>query len=486
MQTKKLLSILLTLALTLGLLALAPITAQAAPASINIASLGATYVSSPLGDDAWVYNPASNNTLYLTASGGSYTLAGTNANLYIMLQGTTSPNPSITLNGAHITAPSVTYALSVGTSSTLTLIGANSLTSGSSISAYMLAYNAGKTTISGSGSLTVMGTVSLNNKSTMAITGNATVTAVGGAGKAAIVQITGSNILLGDNAKLTMTCNSAGGEYHTIEMADTTTTHRWRVTGDAGIDEMVDESVSIDIGPGGTATVERVPMPVASAGSVNRTSDTAATIGFTASMAGTAYYLVVNSGAAAPTSSSVKLSGNSLGAVVAGANSGKAVTLTAGAKDIYVVIVDADGFLGAPLKIAAAAYVPPGTAPTITTASLPGGVVGTAYNQTLAATGSTPITWSIASGTLPTGLSLNASTGAITGTPSVVGTYNFTVKAANGTAPDATKALSITVNAASVNPVKMIKLWGKTTTYVSNFGNWLLCILCFGWIWMAF
>jgi len=32
---------------------------------------------------------------------------------------------------------------------------------------------------------------------------------------------------------------------------------------------------------------------------------------------------------------------------------------------------------------------------------------------------------------------------------------------------------------------KCIKLWGKTTKYPSNFLNWLLCILCFGWIWMA-
>jgi hypothetical protein len=32
----------------------------------------------------------------------------------------------------------------------------------------------------------------------------------------------------------------------------------------------------------------------------------------------------------------------------------------------------------------------------------------------------------------------------------------------------------------------MIRLWGKTTKYASNFLNWLLCIVCFGWIWMAF
>lgn len=54
----------------------------------------------------------------------------------------------------------------------------------------------------------------------------------------------------------------------------------------------------------------------------------------------------------------------------------------------------------------------------ITTSSLPTGAMGVAYNQTLAATGGTsPYTWSLASGSLPSGLSLNASNGAITGTP---------------------------------------------------------------------
>jgi hypothetical protein len=35
-------------------------------------------------------------------------------------------------------------------------------------------------------------------------------------------------------------------------------------------------------------------------------------------------------------------------------------------------------------------------------------------------------------------------------------------------------------------PVKYIKLWGKETSYVDNFGNWLMVIFLFGWIWMAF
>ena len=63
-----------------------------------------------------------------------------------------------------------------------------------------------------------------------------------------------------------------------------------------------------------------------------------------------------------------------------------------------------------------AAPPPPGTAPTITTA-LPNAQVGTAYSQTITATGTTPITWSIDSGSLPAGLTLNSVTGIISGTP---------------------------------------------------------------------
>ncbi len=60
-----------------------------------------------------------------------------------------------------------------------------------------------------------------------------------------------------------------------------------------------------------------------------------------------------------------------------------------------------------------------GGALTIQTISLAMGIKGLGYGQTLTATGGTPpYTWSIASGSLPTGLSLNSSTGGITGTPS--------------------------------------------------------------------
>ena len=61
---------------------------------------------------------------------------------------------------------------------------------------------------------------------------------------------------------------------------------------------------------------------------------------------------------------------------------------------------------------------PPMTQLQITTSSLHDGGVGQSYSATLNATGGTQsYTWSVASGTLPAGLSLNASTGTISGTP---------------------------------------------------------------------
>jgi len=86
-----------------------------------------------------------------------------------------------------------------------------------------------------------------------------------------------------------------------------------------------------------------------------------------------------------------------------------------------------------------------GTAPTITTTTLSGGTVGTAYSQTLSATGDTPITWSIETGSsLPNGLSINATTGVIAGTPTTADTFNFTVKATNAKG-SVTKDLSIVI-----------------------------------------
>lgn len=91
-------------------------------------------------------------------------------------------------------------------------------------------------------------------------------------------------------------------------------------------------------------------------------------------------------------------------------------------------------------------YIPPDLV--ITTTSLPDGRVGVPYNATIKASGGVPpYGWSIASGNLPTGFNLNASTGTISGTPSVAGTYFFTVHVTDSqTPPDSDEqALSIAI-----------------------------------------
>ena len=66
----------------------------------------------------------------------------------------------------------------------------------------------------------------------------------------------------------------------------------------------------------------------------------------------------------------------------------------------------------------------------ITPPTLPNGTQGTAYSQTVTASGGTgPYTYTISSGSLPAGLTLNASTGVISGTPSGSGASSFTVHA---------------------------------------------------------
>jgi len=81
--------------------------------------------------------------------------------------------------------------------------------------------------------------------------------------------------------------------------------------------------------------------------------------------------------------------------------------------------------------------------PVITTTSLPDGMVGTTYSQTLSANPAAT-SWNITSGNLPGGLTL-AINGTLSGTPSAAGTFSFTVTASSGTNMSSPKALSIVV-----------------------------------------
>lgn len=70
----------------------------------------------------------------------------------------------------------------------------------------------------------------------------------------------------------------------------------------------------------------------------------------------------------------------------------------------------------------------------ITTTSLPAGAANTSYSETLSANGGkTPYYWTLFSGNLPTGLSLDPLTGVISGTPSTSG--SFTIKVTDNQSP---------------------------------------------------
>lgn len=92
---------------------------------------------------------------------------------------------------------------------------------------------------------------------------------------------------------------------------------------------------------------------------------------------------------------------------------------------------------------------PPPTPPlTITTTGLPGGTVGTAYSAPLASAGGTGTkSWSISAGILPAGLSLNAATGVISGTPTAATSSILTVRVQDSGTPQqsAEQPLIITI-----------------------------------------
>jgi len=100
---------------------------------------------------------------------------------------------------------------------------------------------------------------------------------------------------------------------------------------------------------------------------------------------------------------------------------------------------------------------------------------GVSYSDGVSVSAGPTVTYSLFSGSLPPGLSLNSSTGTITGTPTTPGTYNFAVRATNGSNETInTNTLTITVEAGG----GYAKIWNGSawvdgTAYVRQSGQWV-------------
>lgn len=110
----------------------------------------------------------------------------------------------------------------------------------------------------------------------------------------------------------------------------------------------------------------------------------------------------------------------------------------------------------------------------ITETAPSGAVIAQTYQHQLQATGGAlPYSWSVSDGTLPEGLSLDPSTGTLYGTPSLAGSYNFTISVIDNSGASAQRAFTVNVDT-SASPIDLtITLSADNAEEAYLNGDWL-------------
>ena len=387
-----------------------------------LASSGAVEVNGSLTYESYTLT---NSGLVTVASGASFTDEGTFANdtggsiansgtfdvgadnTFTEAGGTTSGNP-VTLDDSYLNfTGGGTASFSVtGTSATDIQAGAPYVDQSLTVQPGSAA------TFNSGGTVTNAGTVELGAGSRLAISGTLTNTGTIDSQVSAQSGVTISGGPLDNNGNLILGQGSATSETYAYSQ-----------------------------GSAGTLTVN-----VASATSYGQL-----VVGGTASLAGG---LAVNTSGFSPTV------GETFAIITSGgARSGQFATHTFGAQP-YTTQYLTNG-----VDIVAAQAL------AVTTTSLPAGTVETPYaGATLASSGGTlPITWQVTSGSLPTGLSLDPTTGAITGTPTgPAGTSNFTVTATDSGSPAQTASGNLSLSV--TGPITQTSPTSDATTTASSAG----------------
>lgn len=107
--------------------------------------------------------------------------------------------------------------------------------------------------------------------------------------------------------------------------------------------------------------------------------------------------------------------------------------------------------------------------PVLAEVTVPNAIVGVSYSQSFTASqGSTPYTFSVTEGTLPTGLTLNSNSGLLNGTPTTPGSFTFTLTVTDGV--DLTDSRSITIAVVAEAPSITTAPTLPTATHTELYG----------------